>query len=98
MTEAETKKLDELISKLNDFFGDPDNFDEEGYASDVDCGEDINPYDALVCNNIGVPYEKTCYMGRRGYEVVCLERVSFGWLLGGISKVVDGHCRLLTFG
>lgn len=97
MTENETKKLDELIEKLNVFFSDPANFDEEGYASDVDC-DDIDPYGALVCNNMGVPWEKTCYMGDNGFEVVCLERDSFGWLMGGISKVVDGHRRLLTFG
>lgn len=98
MTEAETKRLDDLISKLNEFFSDSDNFDEEGYASDVDCNDDVDPYGVLVCNNMGVPLEKTCYMDDHGFDVVCLERDSFGWLLGGISKVVDGQRRLLTFG
>jgi hypothetical protein len=98
MTENEEKKLDELIEKLDVFFSNKENFDEEGYASDTDCPYGVDPYDALVCDNIGVPYEKTLYMGERGYEVVCLDRDSFGWLMGGISKVVDGQRRLLTFG
>ena len=95
---TEEKKMDELIKKLDEFFSDPDNFDEEGYASDTDCSDDIDPYGTLVCDNIGVPYSKICYMHDRGYEVVCLERDSFGWLLGGISKVVNGRRLLLTFG
>lgn len=95
----DTEKMDELIKKLDEFFSNPDNFDEEGYASDADCGDDLNPYDTLVSDNIGVPYSKICYMQDRCYEVVCLERDSFGWLMGGISKVCsDGKRRLLTFG
>jgi len=95
---TEEKKMDELIEKLDKFFSDPDNFDEEGYASDTDCSDDLNPYDTLVYDNICVPQAKINYMRDRGYEVVCLERDSFGWLMGGISKVVDGKRRLLTFG
>lgn len=95
---TEEKKMDELIKKLDEFFSDPDNFDEEGYASDTDCSDDIDPYGTLVCDNICVPYSKICCMRDRGYEVVCLERDSFGWLMGGISKVVDGRRLLLTFG
>lgn len=95
---TEEKKMDELIKKLDEFFSDPDNFDKEGYASDTDCGDDIDPYGTLVQDNIGVPYSKICYMRDRGYEVVCLERDSFGWLMGGISKVVNGRRLLLTFG
>ena len=95
---TEEKKMDELIKKLDEFFSDPDNFDKEGYASDTDCGDDIDPYGTLVKDNICVPYSKICYMRDRGYEVVCLERDSFGWLMGGISKVVDGRRLLLTFG
>ena len=98
MTEAETKKLDELISKLNNFFSDPDNFDEEGYASDTDCDDDLDPYGTLVYDNVGVPQSKICYMYDRGYEVTCLERDSSGWLLGGVSKKVDGKWRMLIFG
>ena len=95
---TETMKMDDLIKKLDVFFSDPDNFDEEGYARDTECGDDIDVYGALVCDNVCVPYSKQCYMRDRGYEVVCLERDSFGWLMGGISKVVDGKRRLLTFG
>lgn len=94
---SDTEKMDELIKKLDVFFSDPNNFDEEGYADDTKC-TDIDPYDTLVYDNIGVPASKAEYMEDHGYEVVCLDRDSFGWLLGGISKVVDGKRRLLTFG
>lgn len=96
----ETEKMDELIRKLDEFFSNPENFDEEGYASDTECGDDLDPYGTLVCDNVCVPYSKICYMrDHGGYEVVCLERDSFGWLMGGISKVgSDGKRRLLTFG
>lgn len=94
---SDTEKMDELIKKLDVFFSDPNNFDEEGYADDTKC-TDINPYDTLVRDNVGVPASEEVYMEEHGYEVVCLDRDSFGWLLGGISKVVDGKRRLLTFG
>ena len=93
------KKMDELIEKLDKFFNDPNNFDEEGYASDADCDNGLDPYGTLVKDNTGVPYSKAVYMQNRGYEVICLERDSFGWLMGGISKICsDGKRRLLTFG
>ena len=95
----DTKHLDELIEKLDVFFNDPDNFDEGGYASDTDVLCDFDPYGALVCHNISVPYSKIVYMREHGYEVTRLDGDSFGWLLGGISKVrSDGKRRLLTFG
>jgi len=90
--------MDELIKKLDEFFSDPNNFDEEGDARDDASDISGDVYDTLVRDNIGVPYSKIAYMDDHGYEVVCLERDSFGWLLGGISKVVDGQRRLLTFG
>ena len=93
--------MDELIKKLDEFFSDPDNFDEEGYASDADFdnSDGVGPYDTLVKDNICAPQDRVSYMSDHGYEVVCLERDSFGWLMGGISKVCsDGKRRMLTFG
>lgn len=96
---TDTEKMDDLIKKLDEFFSDPENFDEDGYASDADCDDDLDPYGTLVCDNVCVPQSKIVYIREHGgYEVVCLERDSFGWLVGGISKVVDGKRRLLTFG
>lgn len=93
--------MDELIKKLDEFFSDPNNFDEEGYASDVDFDDSdgVSPYSTLVVDNVGVPMGRIQYMSDHGYEVTCLERDSFGWLMGGISKVCsDGKRRMLTFG
>lgn len=94
----ENKKMDDLVKKLDVFFSNPDNFDEEGYANDTECDEDLDVYGTLVYSNVCVPMSKITYMQDRGYEVMCLERDSFGWLMGGISKVVDGKRRILTFG
>lgn len=93
--------MDEFIKKLDEFFADRDNFDEEGYAYDTDdrcIDAGLDPYDALVCENTCVPYGKAVQMRDRGYEVTCLERDSFGWLSAGISKKVDGKWRMLIFG
>jgi len=94
-------EMDKLIKKLDEFFSDPNNFDEEGYASDADFdySDSVGPYSTLVVDNVCVPQGRINYMSDRGYEVVCLVRDSFGWLMGGISKVCsDGKRRMLTFG
>lgn len=92
------KELDELIEKLDKLFADPKNFDAEGYTYDTE-HDGLDPYGALVYDNICVPAGKIVYMREHGgYEITCLERDSFGWLSAGISKKINGKRFMLIFG
>lgn len=82
---------------LHEAFKDDKKFDEEGYAYDGDY-EGMNLMDWLDCDSVCPDWDTRQDFARHGYDVFPVEKDSFGWLIGGVRRMLDPSGKVITFG
>ena len=86
--------------KLFEAFQNENVFEEEDgikYANECDF-EDLNLFEWLECGSYGPSMRMKEACARHGYDIFCIERDSFGWLIGGIRQMLIPDRKVITFG
>ena len=87
----------EKWTKLFEAFNEEEPFWEDKYA-DEELFSNLNLYEWLECSGARPSRKMMDEFAFHGYEVFPVERDSFGWLIGGIRRVLDPSGKVITFG
>lgn len=82
---------------LFEAFNEEEPFWEDKYASE-EAFDRLNLYKWLECNGTRPSQKMMDECAFHGYDVFPIERDSFGWLIGGIRRVLDPSGKVITFG
>lgn len=88
---------DERREKLFNAFQEEEPFWVDNYA-DENQFEGLNLMEWLECNGARPSREMVLKMSELGYEVFPVEVDSYGWLIGGIRRLLDPSGKVITFG
>lgn len=85
------------LEKLFQAFQEEEPFWEDNYADEGQF-EGLNLYEWLECNGSRPSRRMIDELAFCGYEVFPVERDGFGWLIGGIRRLLDPSGKVITFG
>jgi hypothetical protein len=82
---------------LQEAFQEEEPFWESKYADESEF-EGLNLYKWLECEGVRPSGKMTDEFRAHGYSVYAVERDSFGWLIGGVQRMLDPSGKVITFG